>query len=101
MSSLNNQVVEKLRLVLDPELGVSIVDLGLIYGISVSKDGICTITMTLTTIGCPLFGQIQKEIEDRVMELEVIEEVKIDLTFDPPWTADKMTEEARITLGLD
>lgn len=100
-TSIEESVREKLRLVLDPELGVSIVDLGLIYGISVSKENICTITMTLTTIGCPLFGQIQKEIEDRVMELEVIEEVKIDLTFDPPWTADKMTEEARITLGLD
>lgn len=100
-NNISDQVRAKLKLVLDPELGVSIVDLGLIYGISISKDGICTITMTLTTIGCPLFGQIQKEIEDRVMELEVIEEVKIDLTFDPPWTADKMTEEARITLGLD
>lgn len=91
----------KLELVLDPELGVSIVDLGLIYGITVSKDGICTITMTLTTIGCPLFGQIQKEIEDQVMELDQIEDVKIDLTFDPPWNAEKMTEEARIQLGLD
>ena len=100
-NNISDQVRAKLKLVLDPELGVSIVDLGLIYGISVSKDGVCTITMTLTTIGCPLFGQIQKEIEDRVMELEAIEEVKIDLTFDPPWTAEKMTEEARITLGLD
>ena len=95
------QVLEKLKLVLDPELGVSIVDLGLIYEITVSPEGVCTISMTLTTIGCPLFGQIQKEIEDRVMEIETIEEVVVDLTFDPPWTADKMTEEARIQLGLD
>lgn len=95
------RVEEKLRLVLDPELGVSIVDLGLIYGITVSSEGVCTITMTLTTIGCPLFGQIQKEIEDKVMEIDAIEDVKIDLTFDPPWTAEKMTEEARIQLGLD
>lgn len=95
------QVLEKLKLVLDPELGVSIVDLGLIYEVTVSPEGVCTIRMTLTTIGCPLFGQIQKEIEDRVMEIETIEEVVVDLTFDPPWTADKMTEEARIQLGLD
>ncbi len=101
LEKLETSVRNQLTKVLDPELGVSIVDLGLIYGITISKDGVCTITMTLTTIGCPLFGQIQKEIENRVMELEVIEEVKIDLTFDPPWTADKMTEEARITLGLD
>jgi metal-sulfur cluster biosynthetic enzyme len=99
--SIEESVQEKLRGVLDPELGVSIVDLGLIYNITVSKEGVCTITMTLTTIGCPLFGQIQKEIEDAVMEVAVIEEVKVDLTFDPPWDASKMTEEARITLGLD
>ena len=99
--AIEQSVREKLKKVLDPELGVSIVDLGLIYGISVSKEGVCTITMTLTTIGCPLFGQIQKEIEDRVMEIDAIEEVVTDLTFDPPWSADKMTEEARIQLGLD
>lgn len=99
--SIKQSVKDKLKLVLDPELGVSIVDLGLIYGITVSKEGVCTVTMTLTTIGCPLFGQIQKEIEDRIMELETIEEVVVDLTFDPPWNADKMTEDARIQLGLD
>jgi metal-sulfur cluster biosynthetic enzyme len=100
-TSLENQIKEKLRLVLDPELGISIWDLGLIYGVSVSAEGVCGITMTLTTIGCPLFAQIQKEIEDRVMEIPEINEVKIELTFDPPWTVDKMTEESRIQLGLD
>lgn len=99
--NLEVTVRNQLKKVLDPELGVSIVDLGLIYGITVSKDGICTITMTLTTIGCPLFGQIQKEIEDRVMELTTIEEVVVNLVFDPVWTAEKMSEEARIQLGLD
>lgn len=99
--SLKTQVIEKLKLVLDPELGVSIVDLGLIYEVTVSKDGICRIDMTLTTIGCPLFGQIQKEIEDRVMEIETIEDVEVKLTFDPPWDTSKMTEEAKIQLGLD
>lgn len=99
--SLKNQVREKLRLVLDPELGVSIVDLGLIYEITVTKDGICTVTMTLTTIGCPLFGQIQKEIEDRIMEIDAIEDVVVNLTFDPPWDTSKMSAEAKIQLGLD
>ncbi len=98
---IENAVREKLDLVLDPELGVSILELGLIYGVIVSKEGVCAITMTLTTIGCPLFGQIQKEIEEKVMELPEIEDVKIDLTFDPPWTPDKMTADARIKLGLD
>lgn len=98
---LEKTVLDQLRKVLDPELGVSIVDLGLIYAVSVSQEGVCRISMTLTTIGCPLFGQIQKEIEDRVLEIEHIEEVKIDLTFDPPWTPEKMTEAAKIQLGMD
>ncbi|MDP3956977.1 MAG: metal-sulfur cluster assembly factor [bacterium] len=99
--NLKTAIRDQLKKVLDPELGVSILDLGLIYEIVISKEDVCTITMTLTTIGCPLFAQIQKEIEDRVMEIPEINEVKIDLTFDPPWTIDKMTEEAKIQLGLD
>ena len=99
--TLVQQVRSKLKEVLDPELGVSIVDLGLIYEIIVTPEKHVKITMTLTTIGCPLFGQIQKEIEDRVMELPGIEEIKIELSFDPPWTPDKMTEEAKVQLGLD
>lgn len=99
--NLERAVREKLKLVLDPELGVSILDLGLIYEILISKEGVCAITMTLTTIGCPLFAQIQKEIEDRVLEIPSINDVKIELTFDPPWTAEKMTEETRIRLGLE
>lgn len=100
-SSLQKQVFKQLDLVLDPELGVSIVALGLIYGVSVSKEGVCRIEMTLTTVGCPLFGQIQKEIEDRVMEIEAIEDVEVKLTFDPPWDVSKMTDAAKIQLGLD
>ena len=100
-TSIGTKVREKLHLVLDPELGISIVELGLIYGIAVDSEGKCTITMTLTTMGCPLFGQIQKEIEDRVMELETIEDVETVLTFDPPWTIARMTPEAKIQLGLD
>ncbi len=94
-------VREKLHLVLDPELGISIVELGLIYGVAVDTDRKCTITMTLTTMGCPHFGQIQKEIEDRVMEVDGNEDVETSLTFDPPWTIEKMTPEAKIQLGLD
>lgn len=98
---IEDQVREKLHLVLDPELGISIVELGLIYGIAVDSEGKCTVTMTLTTMGCPLFGQIQKEIEDRTMEVEGVEDVETSLTFDPPWTTEKMTPEAKIQLGLD
>lgn len=98
---LDAAVREKLKLVLDPELGVSILDLGLIYEVVITPEGVCAITMTLTTIGCPLFAQIQKEIEDRVLEISDINDVKIELVFDPPWSVDKMTEEAKIQLGLE
>ena len=100
-TSLEDQVRAKLKLVLDPELGVSILDLGLIYEILITSVGVCTITMTLTTIGCPMFAQIQKEIEDRVLKIPEIDDVKIDLVFDPPWTVDKMTEDTKIQLGLE
>ena len=98
---LHTAITEKLKEVLDPELGVSIWDLGLVYEIAISKDGAALITMTLTTIGCPLFPAIQKDIEDHLMEIDGIEEVKIDLVFDPPWTPEKMNEDAKIRLGWD
>lgn len=97
---LTERVMEKLRSVLDPELGVSVVDLGLIYGVEVDSKGIATVSMTLTTIGCPLFPVMQKDIEDRLLELPEVEDVKIDLTFDPPWSPDRMTEETKIRLGF-
>ena len=98
---LHTAITEKLKEVLDPELGVSIWDLGLVYEIAISKDGTALITMTLTTIGCPLFPAIQKDTEDHLMEIDGIEEVKIDLVFDPPWTPEKMNEDAKIRLGWD
>ena len=88
---IDEQVRGKLDQVLDPELGVSIVALGLIYEILITPEGVCKILMTLTTIGCPLFGQIQKEIEDKVMELDDIQDVEVDLSFDPPWNPEMMT----------
>ena len=100
-TKLRSAIIEKLKLVMDPELGVSIWDLGLVYGIAISQEGIALITMTLTTIGCPLFPVIQKDIEDRLMEINGVEEAKIDLVFDPPWTPEKMNEDAKIRLGWD
>lgn len=99
-ASQKEVVTEKLREVIDPELGVSIVDLGLIYNVEIDQRGVCVITMTLTTIGCPLFGQIESEIKSKVLEIEGIHDVSIELTFDPPWTPDKMTESVKIELGL-
>ncbi|MFZ1720419.1 MAG: metal-sulfur cluster assembly factor [Candidatus Moraniibacteriota bacterium] len=92
-------ITAKLKLVKDPELGVSLVDLGLIYETSISKEGIAHVKMTLTTMGCPLFPVIQKDIENHLMEVPEVNEVKIELTFDPPWDPSKMTDEAKAQLG--
>lgn len=99
--NLESQVREKLKNVLDPELGVSIIDLGLVYEITVTPEGVCKILMTLTTIGCPLFDQIQKDIENNVMELKEINEVKTEFTFEPAWSPEKMSDDAKIRLGFD
>jgi len=92
--------LEILKTVLDPELGVSIVDLGLVYGVRLSEKGVATVTMTLTTIGCPLFFVMEKDIEDRLLKIPEVEDVKVDLVFDPPWAPERMTEETRIRLGF-
>lgn len=99
MTKLEKQVWQKLKEIPDPELNVSIVDLGLIYKVEIRKQ-VAKITMTLTTIGCPLFGVIQQTIEEKVGEVKSINKVKIDLTFDPPWSMDLMSDDAKIKLGL-
>ena len=95
-------IFEKLTEVMDPELNISIVDLGLIYGVNLQTypRGV-TITMTLTTIGCPLFDLIETEIKEKVKELGFSQkDIKIKLVFDPPWSIEKMTERGKAMLGI-
>lgn len=93
-------VEEKLMKVLDPELHISIFDLGLIYQVSVKKNTV-EIVMTLTTLGCPLFDTIQEDIYEKVEELGVSRnQISIELTFDPPWSLDRMTERGKAMLGI-
>jgi len=94
--------IEKvLRGISDPEVGVSLVDLGLIYGVSVDKkSGKVTIRMTLTTVGCPLFDLITKPVKEQVGKLKGVKDVDIELTFDPPWTPDRMSKKAKAQLGF-
>ena len=84
---------------MDPELNISIVDLGLIYGIKINANNKVVITMTLTTIGCPLFSLIEDEIRIKLKELGV-KDLKINLIFDPPWSMDKMTAKGKVILGI-
>lgn len=99
MNQLKNKVISILKQIPDPELGVSIWDLGLIYEVKVEGKNV-EILMTLTTIGCPLFAQIADPIKEEVEKLEGVDKVYIELTFEPPWTVEKMSEDAKIQLGL-
>jgi len=101
MKELTKQkVVVTLKKVLDPELNVSIYDLGLIYDVTVGKRGGVDILMTLTSIGCPLFSTIQTDMETKIKKIKGVRSVKIHLTFDPPWNMDKMSKHAKVQLGL-
>jgi metal-sulfur cluster biosynthetic enzyme len=94
--------VEKvLKDIPDPEIGVSLWDLGLIYNIKIDKkSGKVEIIMTLTTVGCPLFEQIANPIRDAVGKLKGVKSVEVTLTFEPPWTVDRMSAGAKTQLGF-
>ena len=96
------QVWERLRTVMDPELKINIVDLGLVYKVKVGKQ--IDILMTLTTPGCPLAGMFDALVKHALKKLpgvDVDRDIKIELTFDPPWTADMMSEQAKAELEWD
>lgn len=94
------QVEDALKTIPDPEIGVSLWDLGLIYGITVTKKGDVTVKMTLTTIGCPLFSLISGPIKEEVGKLAGVGGVEVELTFDPPWNPDRMSDDAKKQLGF-
>lgn len=94
------QIKTKLSEVMDPELNISIVDLGLIYDVKINKNKI-KIIMTLTTIGCPLFSLIEIQIKDKIKELKIKEQdITLELIFDPPWSMEKMSKKGRAMLGI-
>lgn len=97
---IENKVVEVLRTVRDPEIPVNIYDLGLIYGLAVEPSGTVAIRMTLTAPGCPVAWMIMKEVDSKVRAIPGIADVKVDLTWDPPWSCDMMSEVAKLQLGL-
>lgn len=94
-------IKNKLSEVLDPELNISIVDLGLIYKVTPNKSGKVKILMTLTTIGCPLFSTIEMEAKSKLKEIGIKEnDIELELTFNPPWSMEKMSERAKAMLGI-
>lgn len=99
-SPLEPRVVEALRSVFDPEIPVSIFDLGLIYAIQISEEGRVDIVMTLTAPSCPVAEEIPKWVKEAVGHIEGVEQVEIELVWDPFWRPDYMTESARLMLNL-
>jgi metal-sulfur cluster biosynthetic enzyme len=94
------KIKKALQKVLDPELNISIVDLGLIYDIIINKNKV-KIVMTLTTVGCPLYNLIEDEIKNQLVNLGFKkEDIEIELTFDPPWSIEKMSPKAKALLGI-
>jgi metal-sulfur cluster biosynthetic enzyme len=92
-------ILDALSNVIDPELGLDFVELGLIYGIEVDEGGRVEVTFTLTTPACPIGPQVSEQIEEFVGELEGVSEVVPTMTFNPPWTPDRMSEDAKFALG--
>ncbi len=95
-----DDVTEALRDVIDPELGLDFVELGLIYDVSVDEDGTVRVTYTLTSPGCPIGPQVSEQIEEFVGELAGVTEVQPTMTFSPPWTPERMSEDAKFALGF-
>ena len=97
---LVERVLEAMKTVRDPEIPVNLVDLGLIYELIANKDGIVYIEMTLTTPSCPVAGALPGQVRDAVAEVEGVNDVRVKLVWSPPWDKDRMSEEAKLELGL-
>ena len=94
-----DEVTDALRDVIDPELGLDFVELGLIYDVQVDG-GAVTVTYTLTSPGCPIGPQVSEQIEEFVSELDGVEDVQSTMTFTPPWSPERMSEDAKFALGF-
>ena len=95
-----DEVRDALTNVIDPELGLDFVELGLIYGVEIDEGGRVDVTFTLTTPACPIGPQVSEQIEEFVLPLEGVQSVKSEMTFDPPWSPEKMSEDAKFALGF-
>jgi FeS assembly SUF system protein len=97
---LEQEIVGVLKTIFDPEIPINIYDLGLIYEINVDEKGQARIVMTLTSPNCPVAESLPEEVYDKAKGIEGITNVELNLTFDPPWTKDMLSEEALLELGL-
>jgi len=99
--TLKDQIVAALKKVYDPEMPVNIYELGLIYGLDVDDAGHASVRMTLTAPNCPVAGILPGQVEQAVRSVPGVAGVKLELTFDPPWSKDRMSEAAKLALGIE
>jgi len=97
---LGEKIVIVLKTIYDPEIPVDIYELGLIYDVFVNEDKEVKILMTLTSPNCPVAETLPVEVEEKVKSLDLVKDAEVEITFDPPWTQDLMSEEAKLELGL-
>ena len=98
--SLGEKIVKVLKTIFDPEIPVDIYELGLIYDVFVNEDYDAKVLMTLTSPNCPVAESLPAEVEQKVKSIKGINQVEVEMTFDPPWTKDLMSEEAKLELGF-
>ncbi len=97
---LGEKIVEVLKSIYDPEIPVDIYELGLIYDVFVNPEHEVKILMTLTTPNCPVAESLPQEVEEKVKSMDIIKDCEVEITFDPPWTHELMSEEAKLELGM-
>ena len=100
IEDLKERILAALETVIDPELGIDIVNLGLVYGLNLDEKGLCTIDMTLTTMGCPLTDVLTDSIHKALADVPEVKEVNVNLVWYPAWDTSKMSRYARIALGI-
>lgn len=98
--SIKDDIVQRLATVIDPELHIDIVNLGLVYTIDLDNDGICLIEMTLTTMGCPLTNVLADMVTKAVKEVPEVKNVDVEFVWEPAWTIDRVTRFAKLSLGV-
>jgi FeS assembly SUF system protein len=99
-NSLGDKIVRVLKTIYDPEIPVDIYELGLIYDVFVNEDSDVKILMTLTTPNCPVAETLPMEVEEKIKSIDEVNSAEVEITFDPPWSQDLMSEEAKLELGM-
>ena len=97
---LGDKIVKVLKSIFDPEIPVDIYELGLIYDVMINEDAEVKILMTLTTPNCPVAETLPLEVEDKIKSISMVKDAEVEITFDPPWSQELISEEAKLALGM-